>query len=63
LLQAERMEKVSFQAGDIILYDGLYGCGTCDAQLWGVAGRRLPRLGCGHDGDWRLIRRRLDRWW
>lgn len=57
------MEK-RFRQGDIILFDGLYGCadGTCEEEQWGVAGRRLGELPCGH-GEWKLIRRRVDRWW
>lgn len=59
------MEKVLFRAGDIILFDGLYGCtdDTCPHSHWGVAGRRLPALGCGHEKEWRLIRRRMDHCW
>jgi hypothetical protein len=59
------MEKVTFQTGDIILFEGLYRCGNgaCEHSLWGVAGRRLPRLSCGHEGDWQLVRRRMDPGW
>lgn len=59
------MEKLTFRTGDVILYDGLYRCGDerCDHQVWGVAGRNFPRLGCGHAAEWRLVRRRADRQW
>jgi hypothetical protein len=49
-----------FRYGDIILFDGLYGCESCGFQSWGISGRRFPRLACGHEGVWRLIRRRED---
>jgi hypothetical protein len=49
-----------FRAGDVILLDGLYGCDACDVTAWGVPGRRFPRPGCGHQGEWKLIRRRVD---
>jgi hypothetical protein len=53
--------QLRFRAGDVILLDGLYGCGAeeCSVQAWGVPGRRFGRPDCGHE-DWRLIRRRLD---
>ncbi|MBI4510681.1 MAG: hypothetical protein HY698_13690 [Deltaproteobacteria bacterium] len=59
------MDKILFRKGDIILYDGIYGCasGFCEHQVWGIAGRRLPELGCGHLSEWRLVRRRVDKCW
>ena len=58
------MEK-RFRVGDIILFDGLYGCteGACTSEQWGTSGRRLAPPACGHHGEWKLIRRRVDRWW
>ena len=59
------MERVSFKPGDMILLDGLYGCaqGECVHRQWGISGRRFGRLPCGHDSEYRLIRRRVDLAW
>ena len=50
-----------FRTGDVILLDGLYGCGSdaCKVQSWGVPGRRFTKPNCGHE-EWRLLRRRVD---
>lgn len=58
------MERINFKPGDVILLDGLYGCSSdeCIHQQWGVSGRRFGRLACGHDAEYRLIRRRVDNW-
>ena len=65
LLHGSAMEKVNFQPGDIIMMDGLYGCSseTCGFQAWGISGRRFARPACGHETEWKLIRRRVDNWW
>jgi hypothetical protein len=54
-----------FRSGEIIMLDGLYGCSsdTCNHQVWGISGRRFPRLACGHEVEYRLIRRRVDHAW
>ena len=59
------MGRDFYRSGEIIFLDGLYGCGAapCAETTWGTAGRRLPPLPCGHGADWRLLRRRVDRWW
>jgi hypothetical protein len=56
------MERVTFRPGDIILLDGLYGCSAeeCEHHVWGVSGRRLPELACGHGAEWRHVRPRPD---
>lgn len=59
------MDRVIFKPGEVILLDGLYGCShdACELKHWGTAGRRFPRLTCGHEADYKLIRRRVDHWW
>lgn len=59
------MDRVTFKPGDVIMLDGVYGCsaGECEHQQWGISGRRFPRLACGHDAEYLLIRRRMDNWW
>jgi hypothetical protein len=57
------MEKTIFKPGEVILLDGLYGCTheACPHTHWGVSGRQFPtRIPCGHEAEFRLIRRRLD---
>jgi hypothetical protein len=56
------MERINFSHGDIIMLDGLYGCSheDCGHQQWGISGRRFPKLSCGHQTDWKLLRRRID---